>query len=173
MDGTSFNDPDIPAPGEGFFYLVQGQSFDCGLGTLGYDSDEAARSNGDPGACGGVLTTDTHPDGETATAGTVTGTLSDVLSSDDAVEAITEQISKGGKPNLRYSFLEHRWSFQLPVGSRVELHVEGFRTSSTDGDDFAFEYSTDAGGTWAPVSLGSLPFSDRDSDLQGRSPAAS
>jgi len=48
--------------------------------------------------------------------------------------------------------------------------VEGFRSVSTDGDDFRFEYSTD-GVTFTPVALASLPSSDDDTDLVGALPA--
>ena len=54
MDGiatTSYEDATLPAPGEGFVYLVQGASDQCGLGTLGFDSSETDRSNSNPGAC--------------------------------------------------------------------------------------------------------------------------
>mgnify|MGYP003693904377 CR=1 FL=1 len=43
-----------------------------------------------------------------------------------------------------------------------QLHVEGFKSSSTDGDDFRFEYSTD-GTNFAPVTL-TLPVADDGTD---------
>ena len=55
-------------------------------------------------------------------------------------------------------------------GTVRELHVEGFRTSSTDGDDFRFEWSTN-GATWTPVALTSLPLSDNGVDLIGTLPS--
>ena len=45
-----------------------------------------------------------------------------------------------------------------------------WRTASADGDDFAFEYSTD-GVNITPVSLASLPYSANDIDLVGTLPA--
>ena len=47
----------------------------------------------------------------------------------------------------------------------MELHVEGHRKASTDGDDFVFEYSPDGGGTWLPASFASLPTADNGIDL--------
>jgi len=47
----AYEDVTLPAPGEGFAYLVQGYSDSCGLGTLGFDSSETDRSNSNPGAC--------------------------------------------------------------------------------------------------------------------------
>ena len=83
-------------------------------------------------------------------------------------QAITEELS-GGNPSNRFSQLEHRWTIEVPAGSRIELHVEGFRTPSAD-DDFVFEYSTD-GVSWFPISLPSLPFVDQNTDLAAPLPA--
>ena len=55
-------------------------------------------------------------------------------------------------------------------GTKKELHVEGFRSNSTDGDDFRFEYSTNGGSTFTAVSITSLPFSDNNIDLIGTLP---
>ena len=51
--GLVFEDSENPAPGQGFAYLVQGQSLEYGLGLLGFDSAEDNRTNLDPGACTG------------------------------------------------------------------------------------------------------------------------
>ena len=51
------------------------------------------------------------------------------------------------------------------------MHVEGFRTNSPDGDDFALEYSTDGGTTWNPAGLGSLPVADQDYALSALLPS--
>ena len=48
---TAYEDGALPAPGEGFSYLVQGSNYACGLGTLGFDSSETGRSNSNPAAC--------------------------------------------------------------------------------------------------------------------------
>jgi hypothetical protein len=169
---TSLEDADLPPAGQGYFYLVQAQNFDCGSGSLGYTGDETARLNASAGACVGQAFTDVWPDGETPVSGTVVGSFLDTGSSDDVSEAITEEESSGGKPTLRYSLLEHRWSFDVAPGSRIEFHVEGSRTSGTDGDDFVFEYSTDGGATWNPIPVASLPTSDNDADLQGALPGS-
>ncbi len=167
---TTATDTEVPASGEGFTYLVQAQNYECGLGSLGSDSDERQRANTDPGACAPQPFTDDVAVGETAIEGVVVGTFTDTQVSDDTAQSIEEVISSGGNPSLRFSLLEHRWDFVVTGGSRVELHVEGFRTTSSDGDDFAFEYSTDAGGSWNPISLASLPFGDDDADRTGSLP---
>jgi hypothetical protein len=157
-----YADPELPAPGEGFLYLVQGHNDDCGLGSLGTTSSEQERSNADLGACAGRPHSDAHAAGETAVYGSVAGSYTATLASDDATEAITEVLSTGGSPSARYSRLEHRWSMTVAPGSVKEFHVEAWCTASSDGDDFRLEYSTD-GIVWNPILTG-LPLSDGDAD---------
>ncbi len=165
---TSYSDATAPASGQGFAYLVQAQSYDCGLGSLGTDSTEAARTNG-AGACAGNPHTDSDATGESAVFGTTTGALGNIASSDNLVQTITEEVT-GGSPATRISRLEHRWTFTVGAGSFKQLHVEGFRSTSTDGDDFRFEYSTD-GVNFTAVTLASLPLADNGIDLVGALPA--
>jgi Tol biopolymer transport system component len=165
LETTNLVDPTLPAPGDGFTYLVQAQNFECGLGSQGFASWEVERHNADPAACAGEAHADAFPASESSVLGTVSGELSDVAAPDGAYEAITEKLSGGSPPN-RFSQLEHRWTIDVPSGSRIELHVEGFRTSNIDKDDFVFEYSTDEV-SWIPISLPSLPFADQNTDLVG------
>jgi hypothetical protein len=168
--GTGYEDPDIPAVNEGFFYLVQAQNFDCGMGALGFTSAELARINGNPAACSGHPHIDAWPDGEVPVAGEVTGSFLDTAESDDVYESILEEESHGGPARHRYAFLEHHWTIEVPPGARVELHVEGFRTDVNIFDDFVFQYSTDGGTLWTPIPLGSLPLSDDGSGLEAALP---
>lgn len=163
------SDAEIPPVGDGYFYLVQAQSYECTLGTLGWTSSEAERNNFSAGSCTGGGHADVLASSQSTPTGTLSGTLSRASSSDGLVESVTEVLS-GGSPANRFSQLEHRFTFPVFAGLRSELHVEGFRTSSTDGDDFRFEYSTD-GVNWTPVALPSLPFSDNDIDLAGTVPS--
>lgn len=171
VTGTTYQDGGVPAVNEGFFYLVQAQNFDCGLGSLGWTSDETARVNSDPQACIGHPHVDVHPQGETAVDGIVTGTFLAVGASDDVYESILEEESHGGPKPSHFAFLEHRYTVQVASGTRVQFHVEGFRTEVTDLDDFVFEYSTNGGATWLPIAVGSLPLSDDDSDREADLPA--
>jgi hypothetical protein len=50
---TGYNDTDVPSPGHGFGYLVQGHSVLCGAGSLGTTSTEQQRVNANAGACTG------------------------------------------------------------------------------------------------------------------------
>ena len=168
---TSFQDADVPAVGDGYFYVVQGQSYECGLGSAGFTSDENLRQNFDAGACVGQSHTDAYPTAETSVLGTATGSFGDVTGSDDVAQAITEE-ETGGSPANRMSVLEHHYDITVAPGSIVELHVEGFRTSSVDGDDFAFEYSTDGGTIWNAIAMASLPLADDDVDLTGTLPSS-
>jgi hypothetical protein len=47
----NYVDPSLPAPGQGYFYLVQGVNITCGAGSLGTTSTEEPRVNSSPGAC--------------------------------------------------------------------------------------------------------------------------
>jgi len=164
--GTTYTDPDLPAPDTGFFYLVASQNLDCGVGSLGPTSSEAERVNLDPAACAGISFTDRHATGESNPAGTVTGTFNDTATSNNVRQSIQEVLSSGGKPTTRFSFLEHRWTFNVAAGSRIEIHIEGARTNSSDGDNFRFEFSTD-GTTFTPLSPPNLPFTETNGDVQG------
>jgi serine protease len=79
--------------------------------------------------------------GEIFGAGTVQGTYEDTWADDGVNQSITEQTS-GGRPSLRYSYLQHTWEFQVPVGSSV-FHLNAWSNSSADGDSFIFSYSMD------------------------------
>jgi subtilisin family serine protease len=171
LESTSHDDAEMLGSGQGFFYLVQGQSFDCGLGSLGYTSSEVLRTNSDPGACAGQVHTDAYPQSEQLVFGTLSGSLAGTTASDDVVESITEEVT-GGSPSTRITRLEHHWLFTVTAGSRVELHVEGYRTDSLDGDDFFFEYLEDGGSVWNPIVLSSLPLADDDTDLVGTLPSS-
>jgi hypothetical protein len=166
LDTAALDDAELPAAGDAFFYVAQGQSFDCGLGPAGRDGDEAPRENLEPLACTGHPFTDARATGEDSVHGTPIGTYTDTLASDDVWQSIQEEVSNGS-PDSRHSRLEHRWTFDVPAGSRVELHVEGFRSLTLDGDDFAFDYSDDDGSSWNAIPLVSLPTGDNEIDLVG------
>jgi hypothetical protein len=80
--------------------------------------------------------------GETAIAGTVTGTYPDTAANDSVAEIITER-SSGGKPQNRYDYLEHKWLFNVQPGSALTFFVNAWSAPSSDGDTFVFSYSTD------------------------------
>jgi hypothetical protein len=160
IQDTSYDDTELPEEGDGFFYLIQAQNYDCGMGSLGYTSSETIRENLDPLACNGHMHSDNYAFQERSKFGIVTGTLTNTTASDDIRESIREEVTE--VPSL--SRLEHRWLFNVTGGSAVEFHVEGYRTNSTDGDDFRFEHSAD-GQIWQPIDLVSLPHSDNGIDL--------
>ena len=173
LDEHEYQDVDVPAPGTGYAYLVQAENLDCGRGPLGFDSSGSERMNSSVSACAGPTFTDHYPISESAEFGSVTGSLTDLLASDDGYLTITEELTSGN-PSIRFSSLEHRWSFSVSSGVRVELHVEGFTTANpgVDFDYLAFEYSTDGGQTFNPIALSDLPSSDNDFDLRGTLPAS-
>ena len=74
-------------------------------------------------------------------AGTVSGSYFDTQSNDNDYEAITERES-GGKPSNRHSYLEHKWTFNVPSGDTVTFHVNAHKSGDNE-DDFVFAYSKD------------------------------
>ncbi len=74
--------------------------------------------------------------------GTVSGDYTNTHTSDNLYEVITERES-GGKPANRYSYLEHKWDFNVASGTSIAFYVEAYRPDNSEGDDFSFEYSTD------------------------------
>lgn len=172
VNSLTFDDATPPLSDQGFAYLVQGQSFECGLGSLGFTSSEHERSNAGGGACSGQGDTDAHALSESTVFGTVAGNFGATQASDDVAETISEVLSTGGNPASRFSRLEHRYNVSVPAGTRIELHVEGWRSASTDGDDFRFEWSTDGGASFTPLALASLPFTDDDIDRVATLPSS-
>jgi len=74
--------------------------------------------------------------------GGISGSYLNTQSSDDSYEGISERES-GGKPSNRYSYLEHKWTFEL-TGSftSIGFYIEAYHSFNTEGDDFVFAYST-------------------------------
>jgi hypothetical protein len=163
--GLTFDDALSPAPGQGFFYLVQAQSMECGLGTLGYTSFETMRDNGNPALCVGTSHSDAHADAETPVDGTVLGNFLDTQVSDDLFESITEELRTAA--GTTWGELEHRWSIAVAPANRIELHVEAFKS---DTEAYIWEYSTDGGQTWQPIVFPELPTTSDDIDRVGNLP---
>ncbi|NNK98890.1 MAG: hypothetical protein HKO88_07570 [Xanthomonadales bacterium] len=118
-----------------------------------YDYRVAATGSfSDSGYATASGTTDAPPpysnffaNGETAVAGTVSGTFTNTRNDDGSSQSITERES-GGKPANRHTYLEHRWSFNISAGATVTVHANAWSGGSTDGDTFDFEYSLNNGG---------------------------
>jgi len=74
--------------------------------------------------------------------GGITGTYYRTLETDDYYQIISERES-GGKPSRRYSYLEHKWTFELSGSfTTLDLYIEAHHTTNAEGDDFVFAYST-------------------------------
>src|SRR5262249_10800233 len=149
------DDPSLLPPGHGFFYMVQAESYDCGLGTLGIGPSEQERVNTSPGACS-AKSTDYRAIGETTVFGSKSGNYMATFTEDDAVETINDLVSGG------FRRLHHRWLFNAARGARMSLHIEGLRSVPADGDDFQFQ-SSPASIPFTALAL-SLPTSDEDHD---------
>ena len=74
--------------------------------------------------------------------GTVSGDYTDTRASDNVYETITE-VAYTGHPRKTYSYLEHKWNFDVSSGASITFHLEAYRPTNSDGDNFVFEYSTD------------------------------
>jgi hypothetical protein len=93
---------------------------------------------------------DDHASAETPVAGTVSGSYLDTHESDLVYESITERES-GGKPDLRHSWLEHIWVFNVQGSNPATLYVKGYHSANSEGDDFLFSVSVDGGESYSPV----------------------
>lgn len=86
---------------------------------------------------------DTTADQDIPVSGSVGGSHIETQASDGGYEVITE-VESGGRKSSRYSYLEHKWAIQAPVGgSTFSFHIEAFRSASSDGDNFVFAWSSD------------------------------
>jgi hypothetical protein len=91
---------------------------------------------------GAVDDVDNVANSDISVKGTIAGSYTDTQSSDNVYETITERLS-GGKPSNRYSYLEHKWTFNVSASSTATFHVEAYKTADSDGDNFILAYSTD------------------------------
>ncbi len=107
-------------------------------------TSEDTDSNGIPDECEGSTTVDNDASGDLPVAGTVSGTYTDTWADDSSYQVLTERDS-GGKPSSRYSYLEHKWTFNVTGGSSITFFFNGYRTDSGEGDDFILAWSANDG----------------------------
>lgn len=75
--------------------------------------------------------------------GGITGSYTDTHASDNGYEGIAERES-GGRPQNRYTYLEHKWTIEVTAGfSSYTFYLEAHHTANSENDDFVFAYSTD------------------------------
>ena len=79
---------------------------------------------------------------EVPIAGSVGGTFTYTTANDGTRQQIAERQS-GGRPQNRYSYLEHEWLIDVAGGSAVTLFANVHADASSDSDTFVFTYSTD------------------------------
>lgn len=85
---------------------------------------------------------ETYAQSDIAVLGNVFGDYTYSHASDNVYEIITE-VEYIGHPNKRYSYLEHKWDFNIINGRNISFYLEASRPNNTDEDDFIFAYSTD------------------------------
>ena len=89
-----------------------------------------------------AISVDALATGEVLVGGTISGSITDTYTDNGIYESITERES-GGKPQSRYSYLDHKWVFNVVPGNLVTLYANVWSGGSSDGDSFIFAYSTD------------------------------
>jgi len=94
-------------------------------------------------------------DSETAVAGSTGGSLAGTFADDDgSVQTITERES-GGKPQSRYSYLEHQWHFSIASGDMVTVVANAWMSGPNADERFDIEYSVNGGGFQTLMSISS------------------
>ena len=88
------------------------------------------------------LFSDYTANGQLPVSGTVTGSYTDTQSDNGVSQSISERES-GGKKQNRYSFLEHKWTFNVSPAAGFVLHLNAWSSGSADGDSFVFAWSSD------------------------------
>ena len=91
-------------------------------------------------ALGSEITT---ASGEIPVSGTVMGSYSDTQKNNGIYEAIKEWESDERLAKKRTSYLEHKWTFDVPAGDSFTYHIKAYHSANTEGDDFEFAWSTD------------------------------
>jgi hypothetical protein len=131
-DSTNFSDT-LVSSGTTYYYRVFSHN---SAGASGYSNTAEATTDELPQFI------DQSASQEAAVAGTLSGTFMDTHANDSVVESITERTS-GGKPQNRYSYLEHKWIIQVQAGTSITLFANAWASVSSEGDTFVFSYATD------------------------------
>jgi len=80
--------------------------------------------------------------GQIAGSGTVSGSFTDTQTDNGVSQSIRERES-GGKKQNRYSFMEHKWTFDVAPAAGFVFNLNAWSSGSADGDEFVFSFSTD------------------------------
>ncbi|MHC4139375.1 MAG: fibronectin type III domain-containing protein, partial [Planctomycetota bacterium] len=129
QDSTTYNDTNNLQPSITYYYQI------------------VAYNNGGNSPPSNTASATTHTSveyfvtGETAVSGQVSGNYTDTWNDDDNIQVITE-VETGGKPSRRYSYLEHKWHFNVSSGFSVTFYANAYKSNSSE-DNFTFQYSID------------------------------
>jgi hypothetical protein len=157
-DPLSVVDVSDPAGGSVVVNADETVTYTPDAGFSGSDSFTYRASDGVDVSNVATVTVDVASDGvvfqyaaaQNTTYGSVSGGLETLLASDDTSQQLTE-VHTGGPPPTRISRLDHSWTFDVSRGEIMTFHLEARRTDNSEGDDFAFSYSTDGGTTFHPL----------------------
>ena len=131
-DETTYSDAGLDSETT-YYYRVRAYNI---AGSSGFAGPASATTPAAGGAVDDVANSENH------TYGAQTGTLQDTTAADGSYESIAER-SSGGRRSDRYSRLDHDWTFDVSGGAQVTFFVKAYRSAPSDGDEFAFAYSTD------------------------------
>jgi hypothetical protein len=85
---------------------------------------------------------------DTPMSGSVSGTHSATHTDNGSSQNIMERES-GGKKNNRYTYMEHRWNFNVSTGATVTVFAQAWKSGSNSQESFEFEYSLNNGGSFS------------------------
>jgi hypothetical protein len=80
----------------------------------------------------------------------VSGTHSATHTDNGATQSITERES-GGKKNSRFTYMEHRWSFDISQGASATVYINAWQSADNPEESFSLEYSLDGGISFADL----------------------
>jgi len=78
--------------------------------------------------------------GQIPVSGTVSGNFTDTQTDNNVSQSVSERLS-GGKKQSRYSYLEHKWTFQVAPSAGFVFNLNAWSSGSSDGDSFVFAWS--------------------------------
>ncbi len=129
---TSYSDRNLSAA-TAYCYRVRTRS---PSGNSGY-SVVACATTADAGPIGDAVAYS-----EVSVSGDVAGSYEDTHASDNHYQILQERSSPAGAWGA-FSYLEHKWLFDIRGGTSNTIYVEAWRSANSEDDDFIFSYSSD------------------------------
>ncbi|MDX1776711.1 MAG: fibronectin type III domain-containing protein, partial [Desulfobulbales bacterium] len=133
-DATSYADSGLDADSTHFYRVYSYNS----VGNSTYSNIADATTDALP------LFVDNNVVQEVNIDGTVTGSFEDTYtSSGNTARQSIQEVTLNGSPRKRFSYLEHKWIFQVEPGAAVTLFANTWASVLPENEMFVFSYSTD------------------------------